>query len=146
MERIANEERFRSICADGLGVVFNDFVRHGASGAQYNVVHPASCRWLARSSLSVPKLWFEDLATATDWLVRERGTEGERGNAARRVSVAPRRRARSAEQSASPVPINSSSARRRLSGRRGRRGLSGGRLVDDAAAIRADRHDAADAR
>ena len=76
MERIANEQRFRSICADGLGVVFNDFTRHGASGAQYNVVHAATCRWLARSSLSVPKIWFEDLVTATSWLEHERGLEG----------------------------------------------------------------------
>jgi hypothetical protein len=76
MERIANEQRFRSICADGLGVVFNDFSGHGASGAQYNVVHAATCRWLARSNLSVPKIWFEDLVTATSWLERERGLEG----------------------------------------------------------------------
>ena len=76
MERIANEQRFRSICADGLGVVFNDFTGHGASGAQYNVVHAATCRWLARSNLSVPKIWFEDLVTATSWLERERGLEG----------------------------------------------------------------------
>ena len=76
MEKIANEQRFRSICADGLGVVFNDFTRHGASGAQYNVVHAATYRWLARSNLSVPKIWFEDLVTATSWLERERGLEG----------------------------------------------------------------------
>lgn len=76
MERIANEQSFRSICANGLGVVFNDFAGHGASGAQYNVVHAATCRWLARSNLSVPKIWFEDLVTATSWLERERGREG----------------------------------------------------------------------
>ena len=76
MERIADEQRFRSICADGLGVVFNDFSGHGASGAQYNVVHAATCRWLTRSTLSVPKIWFEDLVTATSWLERERGLEG----------------------------------------------------------------------
>ena len=76
MERIANEQSFRSICANGLGVVFNDFAGHGASGAQYNVVHAATCRWLARSNLSVPKIWFEDLVTAAAWLERERGLEG----------------------------------------------------------------------
>ena len=76
MERIASEQSFRSICATGLGVVFNDFAGHGASGAQYNVVHAATCRWLARSNLSVPKIWFEDLETATSWLERERGLEG----------------------------------------------------------------------
>lgn len=76
MERIANEQRFRSICTAGLGVVFNDFAGHGASGAQYNVVHAASCRWLARSNLAVPKIWFEDLTAATSWLERERGLEG----------------------------------------------------------------------
>ena len=77
MERIANEQRFRSISLKRLGVVFNDFTRRGASGAQYNVVHAASCRWLARSNLSVAKFWFEDLATAIDWLVRDRGVEGQ---------------------------------------------------------------------
>jgi hypothetical protein len=76
VERIANEHRFRSICDDGRGAVFNDFSGHAASGAQYNVLHAASCRWLARSNLAVPKIWFEDLSTATDWLVRERGAEG----------------------------------------------------------------------
>jgi hypothetical protein len=77
VERIASERRYRSIRADGQGVVFNDFSRLGASGAKYNVVHSASCRWLARSNLAVAKLWFEDLATAIDWLVRERGAEGQ---------------------------------------------------------------------
>jgi mono/diheme cytochrome c family protein len=77
MERVTSEERFRAIREAGRGVVYNDFSRRGASGAQYNVVHAASCGWLARSNLAVAKLWFEDLPAATDWLVRERGREGQ---------------------------------------------------------------------
>ena len=109
MERIASDERFRTICANGLGVVFNDFVRHGTSAAQYNVVHLASCRWLARSSLSVPKLWFEDLASATDWLVRERGAEGQAWKRCATCVGGSSTPARSTEQPALPVPISSSS-------------------------------------
>lgn len=78
MERVASDERFRAIRQTGRGVVYNDVSRIGASGAQYNIVHAASCRWLNRSSLTVPKVWFEDLVAARDWLVRERGREGAR--------------------------------------------------------------------
>ena len=77
MERVTSDERFQAICEAGRGVVYNDFSGRGASGAQYNVVHTASCGWLARSNLKVAKLWFEDLAAATDWLVRQRGQEGQ---------------------------------------------------------------------
>jgi hypothetical protein len=77
MERVTSDERFRAIREAGRGVVYNDFSGRGASGAQYNVVHAASCGWLARSNLKVAKLWFEDLSAATDWLVRERGQEGQ---------------------------------------------------------------------
>ncbi len=76
MERIESELRFRSILRGERGMVFNDFSGHAASGARYNVLHAAWCRWLDRSSPSVPKVWFEDLATAIDWLIRERGVEG----------------------------------------------------------------------
>jgi hypothetical protein len=77
VERITSDERFQAIREAGRGVVYNDFSGRGASGAQYNVVHGASCGWLARSNLKVAKLWFEDLAAATDWVVRERGREGQ---------------------------------------------------------------------
>jgi hypothetical protein len=76
MERITSNQRLEAICLAGRGVVYNDFSGRGASGAQYNVVHSAACRWLARSNLNVAKLWFEDFADATGWLVRERGEEG----------------------------------------------------------------------
>jgi hypothetical protein len=77
MERITSDARFRAICQAGRGVVYNDFSGHGPSGGQYNIVHAAPCTWLGRSNVGVAKLWFEDLATATDWLVRERGPEGQ---------------------------------------------------------------------
>jgi hypothetical protein len=76
VQRIGSNEQFVAICEAGRGVVYNDFSGHGASGAQYNVVHAASCQWLARSSLTVPKFWFMDLPEATGWLVHERGEEG----------------------------------------------------------------------
>jgi hypothetical protein len=80
MERVTSDERFQAIRQAGRRVVYNDFSGRGASGAQDNVVHTASCGWLARScrsNLKVAKLWFEDLAAATDWLGRERGREGQ---------------------------------------------------------------------
>ena len=58
MERITSDARFREICRAGRGVVYNDFSGRGASGAQYNVGHAASCTWLRRSNVGVAKLWF----------------------------------------------------------------------------------------
>ncbi len=77
MERITSDARLRAISQAGRGVVYNDFSGRGASGAQYDVVHAASCTWLGRSNVGVAKLWFEDFAAATNWLVRERGREGQ---------------------------------------------------------------------
>jgi hypothetical protein len=77
MERIKSDAQFRAICHVGRGVVYNDFSGRAASGAQYNVVHAASCTWLGRSNVRVAKLWFEDVAAASDWLLRERGPEGQ---------------------------------------------------------------------
>jgi hypothetical protein len=76
VRRIGSDEEFKAICVAGRGVVYNDFSWHGASGGQYNVVHAAACQSLVRSSPSVPKFWFEDLAAATGWLLSERGDEG----------------------------------------------------------------------
>jgi hypothetical protein len=77
MEGITSDARLRAICQAGRRVVYNDFSAHRASGAQYNVRHVASCTWLGRSNVGIAKLWFEDIVAATDWLVRERGREGQ---------------------------------------------------------------------
>jgi hypothetical protein len=76
MELIPNQDRFDQVLRAGRGFVYNDFSGKGASGREYNVLHVAGCGWLARSSLSVRKFFFEDLRDAVEWLTRERGAEG----------------------------------------------------------------------
>ena len=61
----------------GEGLIYNDFSRGGASGKDYNVLHAASCRWVARSDVNVPKYYFSSLSEATKWLRANRGGEGE---------------------------------------------------------------------
>jgi predicted RNase H-like nuclease len=62
---------------NGIGVVYNDFVRSGRSRLQYNVLHATSCRWLARSNLQVRKWWAPDLVAAEAWLESNIGLKGE---------------------------------------------------------------------
>jgi hypothetical protein len=50
MQGIEGDEQFKAIREAGRGVVYNDFSGQGASGAQYNLVHAASCRWLDQST------------------------------------------------------------------------------------------------
>jgi hypothetical protein len=135
MERITSNQRLEAICVAGRGVVYNDFSGGGASGAQYNVVHSAACRWLARSNLSVAKLWFEDLAGATAWLVRERGEEGrawKRCRTCRAVEspIAPTQRVRrQTTPTARPQPLHPNSTYAVVA-------ASGGLLVEAWSSIR----------
>lgn len=61
----------------GEGLIYNDFSRRGVSGKDYNVLHAASCRWVVRSNVNVPKYYFSSLSEATKWLRENRGGEGE---------------------------------------------------------------------
>jgi hypothetical protein len=145
VERISDEGRFRAICLSGIGVVYNDFTRGGASAGQYNILHVASCTWLRRANLGVPKILFGDAAEATTWLTSERGPEGTAWRRCRTcggVGPVPQR-SPSADTDASPVALVFTTIRRRcvpdLVGRvrSERRGL-----VNEAPPVRASWRDA----
>ena len=74
MRRVATEPEFEAIRAAGAGFIFNDFT----SGAdpQYNVLHAASCRWLARMNLGVAKIHFNADEDPATWINRTKGPEG----------------------------------------------------------------------
>jgi hypothetical protein len=73
MKRVATEEEFDALRAAGNGFIYNDF----ASGPnpQYNVLHSASCRWLDRMNLGVPKVHFAPDEDPVVWLNRMKGPE-----------------------------------------------------------------------
>ena len=66
-----------------VGFIFNDFTS-GPSGARDDVLHTASCTWVARmldraepqSRPSVPKMFFDTIDEAYSWLRLNRGPEG----------------------------------------------------------------------
>ncbi|MGH2965111.1 MAG: hypothetical protein ACRDMH_06995 [Solirubrobacterales bacterium] len=74
MRTVADDQDFAGLRAAADGLLYNDFVPRGDPA--YNVLHSAGCRELARANLSVPKLFFESLDEAVDYLNRERGAEG----------------------------------------------------------------------
>ncbi len=61
----------------GVGLIYNDFSGRGSKGKDYNVLHAASCKWVVRSNVNVPKYFFKDLKEAIRWLQRNRGREGK---------------------------------------------------------------------
>jgi len=76
MKVIKRDAELRQLCNAGEGFIYNDFSRMGSSGKKYNVLHVASCRWLARSNANVPKIFFDTMEEAVDWLQENRGKEG----------------------------------------------------------------------
>ncbi|GAH58861.1 unnamed protein product, partial [marine sediment metagenome] len=69
----AELEQLRSI---PNGLIYNDFSRMGPSGKDYNILHAAYCRQLAKSNLNVPKYFFDNPGEALTWLGENRGEEG----------------------------------------------------------------------
>jgi hypothetical protein len=78
MRAIGTENDWDSIRITKRGYVYNDMVPsgNGPSAAKYNVLHAASCRWLKRMNLRVPKYAADELVVAVAWLETERGAEG----------------------------------------------------------------------
>lgn len=95
----ANEELSR-LHANGVGLIYNDFARGGAAGQKDNVLHAASCRWVSKSNVNVPKYFFEDLDEAVAWLTSNRGPEDVNwrrcGTCGARVAQSASRRSRTA--------------------------------------------------
>lgn len=61
----------------GEGFVYNDFSRKGSSGKDYNVLHAAYCRWVLKSNVNVPKIFFGNINEAIEWLRKNRGEKGK---------------------------------------------------------------------
>lgn len=87
MHRVQTNAELKALHTTGIGFVFNDY-SSGPAGAQYNVLHHASCPWVARmldrATLysrpsvrpSVRKMFFGTLDEAQSWLTPNRGPEG----------------------------------------------------------------------
>jgi hypothetical protein len=76
MRRVATESEFEALRAADAGFIFNDFT--SGPNPQYNVLHAASCRWLARMNLGVAKIHFDADEDPAAWLNRTKGPEGIR--------------------------------------------------------------------
>jgi len=76
MKIIRSNAELEQLHSGGEGLVYNDFSRRGPSGKDYNVLHAASCSWVVRSNVNVPKYFFGNIDEATKWLRENRGEEG----------------------------------------------------------------------
>jgi len=77
MKFIGSNAELRQLHSAGEGLIFNDFSGKGPGGKDYNVLHAASCNWVARSNVNVHKYFFSNLDEAIKWLQKNRGEEGE---------------------------------------------------------------------
>jgi len=75
MIRIESDAEFRQLCSRGEGFIYNDFSEKGPGGKDYNILHRASCHWVNRSNLNVPKYFSPNLDEAVAWLCHYRGEE-----------------------------------------------------------------------
>lgn len=76
MKCIESDVELRRLIDNGKGLIYNDFSGMGPGGKDYNILHAAHCRQLAKSNLNVPKYFFDNLAQAITWLRENRGEEG----------------------------------------------------------------------
>ncbi len=77
MKFIGSDAELRQLHFAGKGLIYNDFSGKGPKGKDYNVLHAASCNWIARSNVNVRKYFFSNLDEAIKWLQKNRGKEGE---------------------------------------------------------------------
>lgn len=75
MKTITTDTELRQLQTNGVGLIFNDFSKEGPSGSKYNVLHSASCYWLAKSNTKIPKFFFNSFQEANSWLSSNRGPE-----------------------------------------------------------------------
>lgn len=74
---VINDKELSTLHQLGAGLIYNDFSGMASTGAKYNVLHKAGCRWVLRSNTNVRKVFFDTVADATIWLRDNRGAEGE---------------------------------------------------------------------
>ena len=77
MKFIKSNAELEQLHSVGRGLIYNDFSRKGPSGKDYNVLHAASCGWVARSNVNVSKIFFSSIGEAIEWLRKNRGEEGK---------------------------------------------------------------------
>lgn len=77
MRIIRSNSELESLHSAGVGFIYNDFSGRGSKGKDYNVLHTASCSWVVRSNVNVPKYFFSNIDEAIKWLLRNRGGEGK---------------------------------------------------------------------
>ena len=78
MKYVESDGELKRLHSAGKGLIHNDFSRRGSSGKNYNVLHAASCHWLAKSNVNVPKIFFNDIDEAIGWLRKNRGENWKR--------------------------------------------------------------------
>ena len=77
MKIIRSNSELEKLHSAGVGLIYNDFSGRGPKGKDYNVLHAASCSWVVRSNVNVPKYFFSNIDEAIKWLRRNRGREGK---------------------------------------------------------------------
>lgn len=76
MQKIEDNDELFRLHHIGVGLLYNDYSRHGAGGDKYNILHTAGCRTLKRADAKFDKYHFDTLTEATRWLHTNRGVEG----------------------------------------------------------------------
>lgn len=77
MKKMRSNYELAKLHSAGVGLIYNDFSGRGATGKKYNVLHAASCSWVTKSNINVPKYFFTNIDEAIKWLRRNRGREGK---------------------------------------------------------------------
>ena len=77
MKKISSDSELVKLNSAGVGLIYNDFSGRGTTGKKYNILHAASCSWVTKSNINVPKYFFSNIDEAVKWLRKNRGKEGK---------------------------------------------------------------------
>jgi hypothetical protein len=77
MKPIADTAELRRRHEDGQGYIYNDFAGHGPQGANFDILHKATCRFLGIGSVPPRKFFSPSYDAAVNWLNANRGPEGK---------------------------------------------------------------------
>jgi len=77
MKFIKSNAELEHLHSVGEGLIYNDFSGRGPRGKDYNILHAASCGWVLKSNVNIPKYFFGNINEAIEWLRKNRGNEGE---------------------------------------------------------------------
>lgn len=79
MRQLTSQTELEQIHKLGTGFIYNDYAgTTGASASKFNLLHRASCTWIKKTNLKVPKYYSETQEAAVAWLEQNRGREGVR--------------------------------------------------------------------